>query len=233
VGWPTSVRFALRFIALCLFGAANGHATSFTLEAGSVLLYEDEGRTSFNVTNTGNDPILLVSKVEDLKEGDIAHRILLTPPITRIEPRQSQLIHYILREGETLQREHMLAASFEAIPVKSQNTATINVNHVIPLIAYPKSIARTDDPWRDLVAQYGKGSLEIRNNGKHVVRLLSHIRTHPQGTDIALEHPYLMPGETTHHALSEEPKQIRITPMNRRGTVLQSINISVNNPSKE
>jgi hypothetical protein len=42
-----------------------------------------------------------------------------------------------------------------------------------------------------------------------------------------------MPGDAARHALAEAPQQIRITPMNRRGTVLPSVNIPVNNLDKE
>jgi fimbrial chaperone protein len=231
--WQVLVNLAKRFIVLFLLVAVNGHASSFTLEAGSVLLNEDEGRTAFNVTNTGDSPILVVSKVQDLKGGDIAHRLLVTPPITRIEPHQSQLIHYVLREGEALQEEHMLEASFEAIPIKSQSAAAINIKQIIALMIYPKSIASTDAPWRDLEVRHEDGALEIRNTGKHVVRLLPHVQAQPQLTDIPLKHPYLMPGEATRHTLTEGPKHIRITPMNRRGTVLTPITLPVNHSDKE
>ncbi|BDU20374.1 fimbria/pilus chaperone family protein [Dyella sp. GSA-30] len=227
--WRTSLSLAQRFVVLFLFVTANGHAATFALEAGSVLLYEDEGRAAFNVTNTGDDPILVISKVKNLKEDDIADRLLVTPPITRIEPRQSQLIHYVLREGEALQEEHMLEASFEAIPVKKQSAATINIKQIIPLMIYPKSIATTDEPWRDLTVRHEDGRLEIRNTGKHVVRLLPSLQTQPQAADIPLKLPYLMPGEVTSHRLSDKPERIRITPMNRRGSVLTPITITVKN----
>lgn len=232
--WPASGSLAKRLALFFLFVAAiNGHAATFALEAGSILLREDERRASFNVTNTGNEPILLVSKVENLKDGDIANRILLTPPITRIEPRQSQLIHYVLRDGEALQEEHMLAASFEAIPLQSQNKAKINIKHIIPLMAYPTSIAPTDEPWRDLIAQYEDGSLEIKNRGAHVVRLLPDIYAEPNDANILLRSSYLMPGETVRQKIAEQPERLRITPMNRRGTTLRPTHIAIHDLNKE
>jgi len=224
--WQKSKFFLRRLALLSLFLSSNTLA-SIALEAGSVLLDENEKRTGFNITNTGHEPILLISKVENLREGDIAHRIILTPPITRIDPKQSQLIHYMLRDGEPLQEEHMLAASFEAVPINRANVATVNIKQVIAMMIYPKSVPPVNEAWRDLALTHQNGMLEIRNKGRHVVRLLPSISIGRESSNISLEHAYLLPGDTAQYPVQDAPKHITIRPMNRHGSALPAVDLLV------
>lgn len=212
---------------LSLFLASTGHTSAIELEAGSVIPEESEGRASFNVTNVGDEPILLISKVENLREGDISHRIVLTLPITRIDPKQSQLIHYILRKGEPLQEEHMLAASFEAVPIKRPSAAAINIRRGIAMMIYPQLVSPINEAWRDLTLTHQDGMLEMRNQGRHVVRLLPSISVGQEGTNISLEHAYLPPGDTAQYPVQDVPKHITIRPMNRRGSALPAVDLPV------
>ncbi|SUC12017.1 fimbrial chaperone [Proteus mirabilis] len=62
---------------------------------------------------TGSEPILLSTKVSDLdKQHEIAKNIIITPPITRIEPDQSQNINFILKDGIEFDDEQILKSLF-------------------------------------------------------------------------------------------------------------------------
>lgn len=79
--------------------STNVHA-SFQLETMTVILDAGEGRKVFNVKNTGNSPILLSTKVEELDGSTkLAGDIMISPPIVRIEPQQSQQINFILKKA--------------------------------------------------------------------------------------------------------------------------------------
>ncbi|CQH21272.1 putative periplasmic chaperone protein [Yersinia enterocolitica] len=60
-------------------------SASFKLESTTVILKENDGRTSFTIENTSANPILLVTKLVDLDGKNLSKQILISPPVTRID----------------------------------------------------------------------------------------------------------------------------------------------------
>ncbi len=90
------------FAAVTLLVAPAVQA-SFQLETMTVILDASDGRKVFSVKNMSKEPILLSTKVEDIP-GDlpIAKDILVSPPIIRIEPEESQQINFVLKKGVSI-----------------------------------------------------------------------------------------------------------------------------------
>ncbi len=68
------------FIAVMIimgFSTTYAIAATFQLQSTTVILEEREGRTAFQVTNTGEEPILLISKLADLDDQSMAKNILV------------------------------------------------------------------------------------------------------------------------------------------------------------
>lgn len=146
-------------------------ASPFTLQSNTVILEEREGRTSFNITNPGNQPILLLSKVENLDDQAMAGNVLVTPAVTRIDPGQSQIINFALKKGVTLDREYMLRASFEGVAQKAEQGMRMPIRQQIGFIIQPRSVAVELRPWQDLRFQADGRQLTVRNSGRHVIRM--------------------------------------------------------------
>lgn len=63
--------------ALALPPSAN--AVSFALESTTVILRERDGQTAFNITNEGDRPLLLLTRLDDLGGPPMAGKILIAP----------------------------------------------------------------------------------------------------------------------------------------------------------
>ena len=79
----------------------------------------------------------LISRLLPLK------RILIYPPITRIDAGQSQQVNFVLRKGKPLTHEVMLKASFEGIMQTTENSIVQIVLQALGLD--PKSGAFLDE----------------------------------------------------------------------------------------
>ncbi|WP_164931837.1 fimbria/pilus chaperone family protein [Dyella sp. M7H15-1] len=194
-------------------------ATSFRLQTITVVLDERDGRTDFNVTNTGSEPMLLLTKLQDVDSTPMSANILVTPAVTRIDPGQSQLVHFMLKKGVKLEREYLLKASFEGVTQRADKGARMTVRQQVGFILQPKSVPVEERPWKDLRVQVNGDSLILTNAGRHIVRLMPSIALQPKGVDLPLEHPYILPGQRVSAAGAAVggTTQIAITPLSRYG----------------
>jgi fimbrial chaperone protein len=196
-------------------------ASTFRLQSTTVILDERDGRSSFSVTNTGNEPILLLTKVEDLVDEKFAGNILITPAVTRIDPGQSQIVNFSLKKGVSSDRERMLKASFEGVTQKAESGMKMPLRQQIGFIVQPKSVPVVPKPWEDLrITQQGQ-QIELSNTGKHVVRLGPALTLQPSGKVVPLPAAYIMPGESVTTAAEDLPavNEVKITPLSRFGFV--------------
>lgn len=209
---------ALAFALASTAVIAPAIAAPFTLQSNTVILEESEGRTAFNITNPGSQPILLLSKVEDLDDQAMAGNVLVTPAVTRIDPGQSQLINFSLKKGVVLDREYMLRASFEGVAQKAGQGMRMPIRQQIGFIIQPRSVGVEARPWQDLRFKAEGSQLTVHNSGRHVVRM-GPVLTLADGGTGTLPRPYVMPGESL--AVSFEAPitatGIDIVPMSRYG----------------
>ena len=208
---------------------APAMASTFRLQSTTVVMDEIDGRTSFNVTNTGDEPILLLSKLSDLDDADFAKNVLVTPAVTRIDPGQSQLVNFSLKKGVALDQEHLLKASFEGVTQKARNGTRMPVRQEIGFIAQPKAVAVEAQPWKALSVRADGDQITLANPGKHVIRLGPSVKLQPSGVDVPLEHAYIMPGQsvTVSAQGAAVSKQITIVPLSRYGLVQEEATLEL------
>ena len=199
--------------------AAPVMASTFKLQSNTVILEESEGRTAFNITNTGKEPILLVSKVENLAEENMAGNVLVTPAVTRIDAGQSQIVNFSLKKGVRLDREYMLRASFEGVTQKGGRGMRMPIRQQIGFILQPKAVATEPRPWQDLRFAVEGNDIVVSNPGKHVIRMGPALTVQPSGAVGVLPHPYLMPGDS--HRVTFDNlgvvQNVSIVPLSRYG----------------
>ncbi|KVK89283.1 fimbrial protein [Burkholderia ubonensis] len=223
----THIGLAATIAAGVVLNASQAQASTFALESTTVILDEREGRTAFNVKNTGEKPLLLLSKVEDLDDGNLSGRILVSPPITRIDPGQSQQVNYVLKKGTTLNQEAMLKASFEGVTQSVQSGMAMPVRQEIGLIVQSKAVPQSKTPWQELKLSIEGDELAMVNSGKQVIRLAPQVSLKPGGQKVNLGKAYLMPGETRQFSIDSMPVSVEVTPLSRYGFVQQPISLPV------
>lgn len=187
--WVISLHLGLTSVAM-----ADGMQPETTV----VVLYEEEGEATLNIKNTDAGPALLHSVVENVPE-DLAPLLIVTPPITRVEAGDTQLVRFISTLTEPLKTQRLKRVSFEGIPqARAAGAATIGITlrQNLPLIIHPRDLPWHHTPWELLVWRRAGENLTVHNDSAYVVRLAPDVRLLPQGVHATLPRTYLLPGET-------------------------------------
>lgn len=217
-------------IFLILLISHFSHA-SFQLETMTVILDSEEPRKIFNVKNTGSEPILLSTKVSDLdNQHEIAKNIIITPPITRIEPDQSQNINFILKDGIKFDDEQILKASFQGIGVAKVNSTKMPIRQDIAMLIIPKGLTIEREPWKNLEVKQVNNQLILKNNGKQVIRMAPAFSSLPSNNGYSIGQFYIRPQEEIKVDVKEKLTEIKISPLSRYGFKLAGdVKMKVNN----
>ncbi|WP_368882803.1 fimbria/pilus chaperone family protein [Proteus mirabilis] len=217
-------------IFLILLISHFSHA-SFQLETMTVILDSEEPRKIFNVKNTGSEPILLSTKVNDLdNQHEIAKNIIITPPITRIEPDQSQNINFILKDGIKFDDEQILKASFQGIGVAKVNSTKMPIRQDIAMLIIPKGLTIEREPWKNLEVKQVNNQLILKNNGKQVIRMAPAFNALPSNNGYSIGQFYIRPQEEIKVDVKEKLTEIKISPLSRYGFKLAGdVKMKVNN----
>lgn len=163
-----------------------------------VILYEEQGEATINVENTDAGPALLYSVVEDVPE-DTEPLLIVTPPISRVEAGDVQLVRFISTLKAPLKTQRLKRVSFEGIPqARAADGATIGITlrQNLPLILHPKGLPRHNSPWELLKWARNGDRLSVHNDSAYVVRLASEVQLLPTEGVALLPRTYLLPGET-------------------------------------
>ncbi|WP_131697591.1 fimbria/pilus chaperone family protein [Pseudomonas sp. JAI120] len=181
---------------LCFTGIAL--ADGMLPETTVVVLYEAQGEATLNIKNTDAVPALLHSVVENVPE-DMESLLIVTPPITRVEAGETQLVRFISTLKEPLKTQRLKRVSFEGIPqARAAGGATIGITlrQNLPLILHPKDLPVHHTPWELLKWARAGAGLTVHNDSAYVVRLIPEVRLLPQGALATLPRTYVLPGET-------------------------------------
>lgn len=219
-------RLRAGLLALTMVFSGVAHA-SFQLESTGIILPESEKRVSFNIQNVSSSPILLVTKLIDLDGNDYSKRILISPPITRIDAGQSQQVNFVLKDGPKLDHEILLKAAFEGVSQAAENTAKMPVRQDIGFLIQPASVPQNKTPWEGLRFNVAGNQLIISNPGKNVVRMAPQLTLLPGNKTVPLTNFYLLPGQSEQVDISSSPSSVTIIPLSRYGFKLPDVTLPV------
>ena len=180
-----------------LLSIAHVHAAGMIPETSVVILNEADGETSINVKNSDSRPALLYSQILPI-EGDDENLIVLTPPVTRVDPGETQAIRFLLQTTEPLKVQRLRRVVYEGIPPKDKTAGmqvNMNVRQNLPVIINPKGLAKDNEPWRRLKWSVHNGKLQVANPDAYVVRLDQAIALKSSKATVQLPRPSLLPGE--------------------------------------
>ena len=166
-------------------------------ETTVVVLYEEQGEATINIKNTDAAPALLHSVVENVPE-DLEPLLIVTPPITRVEAGETQLVRFIGTLQEPLKTQRLKRVTFEGIPqarVGGGATIGITLRQNLPLILHPRGLPVHQAPWELLKWRRAGERLTVHNDSAYVVRLAPEVQLLPQGVLATLPRTYVLPGE--------------------------------------
>lgn len=191
----------LAWAMLCAVGlAATVQADGMLPETSVVIVNEADGEASINVRNSDPKPSLLHVTLQDIPEDDEA-LLFVTPPVSRVEPGESQLVRFILRHREPLKTQRLKRAIFEGLHPKTKSapgvaTVGVNIRQNLPVIVHPKGLAPNREPWKGLTWTLSANVLTVRNDTPYVVRLAQEVHLLPSMASARLPRAYVLPGRT-------------------------------------
>ena len=189
-----SLGWTLFVSSLIVTGA---HAAGMIPETSVVILNEVNGEATINIKNSDSRPALLYSLILPV-ENDDENLIVLTPPVARVDPGETQAIRFLLQTTEPLKVQRLRRVVFEGIPPKDDSTGVrvnMNVRQNLPVIIHPKGLAMDKEPWRRLKWSIQNSKLQVTNPDAYVVRLDQAITLMPSNSIVQLPRSYLLPGE--------------------------------------
>ena len=190
--------------SFCLWFSGAVIADGMLPETTVVVFYEDQGEATISIKNTNATPALLHSVIENVPE-DVEPLLIVTPPITRVEAGETQLVRFIGTLKEPLKTQRLKRVSFEGIPqARAPGRATIGITlrQNLPLIMHPRGLPLHHSPWELLKWKRVGEALSVHNDSAYVVRLAPEVLLLPQKALATLPRTYILPGEAL--ALSVE-----------------------------
>lgn len=176
-------------------------ASAYSIAAGMqpstsvVLVDAEQGEASMNVKNTDQVAALLYTSLQNIEE-DPEKLLIVTPPVTRVEAGETQLVRFILQSKEPLKTQRLMRVYFEGIPLSSSkkpNSVGVTVRQNLPVIISPSNLAAESEPWKHVKLALCDGKLQVTNNSPYVVRLAQAGTLQPSGAAISFPKPYLLP----------------------------------------
>lgn len=176
------------------------HADGMIPETSVVIVYEGQAEAAIKVTNSDPSPALLHVTLEHIPE-DSASLLFVTPPLSRVEAGESQLVRFILSNPEPLTTQRLKRVIFEGLAQAGQPgkpgeaRVSVNVRQNLPVILHPKGLARNAEPWKGLRWSLHDGHMVVSNPSPYVVRMAQELHSLPSQTPWELPRSYLLPGD--------------------------------------
>ncbi|NMZ93018.1 fimbria/pilus periplasmic chaperone [Pseudomonas panacis] len=208
----------LNIAALALLFSMNARADGMVPDTSVVIVYESDGEASVSVTNTDSQLALLHVTLEDIPE-DNEPLLVVTPPLSRVEPTKLQLVRFILQDHLPLKSQRLKRVIFEGMP-KGRPAAEagharvgVTVRQNLPVIIHPKGLAPNRTPWTGLTWSLENNQLLVSNDTPYVVRLAQELRLLPGDGKAMLPRTYVLPGERLRvPAIASGARTVRLQP---------------------
>jgi P pilus assembly chaperone PapD len=180
--------------------ATPAFADGMLPETSVVIVNEADGEASINVKNSDGKPSLLHVTLQDIPE-DNESLLFVTPPVSRVEPGESQLVRFILRNKEPLKTQRLKRVIFEGLHPKKKTdpgvaSVGVNIRQNLPVIMHPKGLAPNREPWKALTWSIAGDMLTVRNDSPYVVRMSQEVHLLPGMDSARLPRAYVLPGST-------------------------------------
>lgn len=228
--FPRKISLAAVLATVFFHTVAPALASGMLPETSVVIVNEADGEASINLKNADPSPALLYSSIQNIAE-DTESLLVITPPVARVEPNETQLVRFILQEKEPLKVQRLKRVFFEGIPQKvagneSGAKITMTVRQNLPVIINPKGLARNREPWTLLKWTLEGDKLMVANDSAYVVRLGQTVQLQPSGPTAELPRSYVLPGDkiavTVDATKAKAMTSVKIAPATVYGYAVES-----------
>ncbi|WP_177434293.1 MULTISPECIES: fimbria/pilus chaperone family protein [unclassified Pseudomonas] len=188
--------------AILMFGllfAGPSFSSGMKPASSVVLISEDQGETTMNVTNTDKYAALLYTSLETIPE-DPELLLVVSPPVARVEGGDSQAVRFILQNKKPFTVQRLMRVTFEGIPTvqyKVPNSVGVTFRQNLPVIISPKGLKIEAAPWKFLKWSLCGDTLHVTNDSPYVVRLALSGSLQPVAEEVKFSKAYILP--STHH----------------------------------
>lgn len=176
---------------------------------------------------------MLYTSINHIEE-DKEDLVVVTPPVTRVEGNDTQVVRFILRNKTPLKTERLARAVFEGIPPKDDKAGearvTMTVRQDLPLVIHPKGLPIEREPWKRLRISVSGDELIVENPSPYVIRLAQSVQFQPGQEAAELPRPYVLPETTVKVPLSKVPGQpvsVRLYPATLYGFAVDSFDAPI------
>lgn len=201
------------FLLSCVF-ASPAFCAGMKPATSVVLISEDQGEATMNVTNTDPHAALLYTSLETIPE-DPELLLVVSPPVARVEGGESQAVRFILQNKEPLTAQRLMRVTFEGIPTvqhKQPNSVGVTFRQNLPVIVSPKGLKTEAAPWKFLKWSLCGDILHVDNDSPYVVRLALSGSLQPEAEAVKFTKAYILP---------HTQQAFQLTPANRRATTMR------------
>jgi P pilus assembly chaperone PapD len=208
--------------------ASAAHADGMVPETPVIIVDEARGEATINIRNTATSPALLYSMIENVPE-DTESLLVLSPPVTRVEAGEVQLVRFLLESHGPFKVERLKRAVFEGIMPNEEDAGPrlrLSIKQNIPVIVRPAGLPVERQPWTKLVWFLDRDMLKVSNPSPYVVRMAATVSLLPADMPVPLKRGYILPGETLSLPLSVMPQVaqtgVRLFPATTYGYAVKS-----------
>lgn len=226
-------------VSLGPLSVAPAFADGMLPETSVVIVYEEKGEAAVNVRNSDARPSLLHVTLQDIPE-DAEPLLFVTPPVSRVEPGENQLVRFILRNAGPLRTQRLKRVVFEGIPPKNKlepgrAVVAVNIRQNLPVIVHPKGLPLNREPWKGLTWTIANGELTVRNDTPYVVRMGQEVHLLPMMTPAKMPAAYLLPGAIHSLPIPEASRfatSVRLYPATVYGFAVDAYDAPVTAPAR-
>ncbi|SDT99425.1 fimbria/pilus chaperone family protein [Pseudomonas yamanorum] len=223
-----------RFVLAGIWTLFSGiiHASGMVPETSVVLINAGDGEGTINVTNTDDKAALLYVSMDNVPE-DQENLVLVTPPISRVEAGEKQLVRFILQSEKPITTQRLKRVNFEGIPQKlfdSNAKVGVTVRQNLPVLITPSDLPLKADPWTLLKWTIEDKNLVVKNDSRYVVRLNQQLNITPSEIRLLLPRTYILPGQSVYLPLPTDKLLrsdaiLRIYPVSNYGFAVKPFDV--------
>ncbi|MFP1724277.1 fimbria/pilus periplasmic chaperone [Lonsdalea quercina] len=188
------------FIAM-LISLAVTHYVSAEIHPSSsaVLIPAGKEETTIDIKNSGDESVLLYSKINLLPDDDLAKGTIITDPQTVLmAPGETQSIRVIYQTNTPDNKEHIARVIFSGLPPTgdvSDGKVKILIGHDLPVVINVRKDMAQKDIWERIRYSITDSGLCLLNPTAKVFRFSPTIVADESKIEITFKKAYILPGE--------------------------------------
>lgn len=194
------------------------------ISSAGVYIEAGDGEGTLYVENKGDVATIVYAKEESIETKELSGEslIFVSPPISKLEPNQKQLLRIMLKK-EDLDVQKIGRLLIQEVPyVKdpNKNQVTFNKSYNIPVLINPKGLVDSFEPWLEIKKETVGGKHYLTNSSRYLVKILPNYKcfNNKESSVAHLGSPYLKPNSRLE---IENCEEIIINPITNEGQILE------------